>query len=87
MNVTAGVGGPAIAFYAGVSGWEQQRFVAEAQLYFALLNTASVTAKGLPHLPASQVGLLAAVLVAGLAAGHWAAGRVPYVRARQPPWR
>ena len=83
MNVTAGVGGPAIALYAAASRWEHQRFVGSIQLYFALLNTASIAAKGFPSLPARQVALLTAALALGLLIGRWAAMRLSVVRARQ----
>ena len=83
MNVTAGVGGPAVTLYAAVSRWEQKRFVGSIQLYFAVLNAMSVTAKGLLDLSGGQAFLLAAALVAGLLAGNRAVGLVPYTRARQ----
>ena len=48
MNVTAGVGGPAITLYAVSTGWEHRRFVGSIQLYFAVLNLGSIAAKGFP---------------------------------------
>ncbi len=83
MNVTAGVGGPAISLYAAASRWEHARFVGSIQLYFALLNAASVTAKGLPPVTAVQAVLLALALASGLLGGTVLARRVPVPRARQ----
>jgi uncharacterized membrane protein YfcA len=64
MNATAGVGGPALALYAMGSRWEHRRFVASAQLYFAVLNVGSVLAKGLPSVGAGR--LLSALLALGV---------------------
>ncbi len=83
MNVTAGVGGPAITLYAAASRWEHARFVGSIQLYFALLNAASVTAKGLPPVTGGQAALLAAALAVGLLGGTVLARRMPVARARQ----
>lgn len=46
MNVTAGVGGPAITLYVVSTQWEHVEFVASIQLYFALVNATSLAAKG-----------------------------------------
>lgn len=76
MNVTAGVGGPAIALYALGSGWRQVNFAATFQFYTLFVNGSSLLAKGGTHLPA-RVYLIGAVgLTVGLAAGHLLAGRV-----------
>src|SRR5690606_25112350 len=44
MNVTAGVGGPAISLYGLSTGWPHAPFVATVQLYFVVLNGASIVA-------------------------------------------
>jgi uncharacterized membrane protein YfcA len=64
MNATAGVGGPALALYAIGSRWEHRRFVASAQLYFAVVNAGSVLAKGLPSVGGGR--LLSALLALGV---------------------
>ncbi|MEP6650701.1 MAG: sulfite exporter TauE/SafE family protein [Lapillicoccus sp.] len=46
MNVTAGVGGPAIVLYAVSTGWEHRKFVATFQFYSIFTNLASLAAKG-----------------------------------------
>lgn len=70
MNVTAGVGGPAISLYGLSTGWPHAPFVATVQLYFVVLNGASIVAKGWPVLaPAVWVVALGALAV-GAAAGH-----------------
>jgi hypothetical protein len=81
MNATAGVGGPALAIYAIGSRWDHRHFVASAQLYFALVNVASIAAKGLPDLTATQLVITALALAAGLGAGQLLARRLPAERA------
>ena len=50
MNVTAGVGGPAIVLYAVSTAWEHRKFVATFQFYSIFTNLGSLAAKGgLPH--------------------------------------
>ncbi|MEU8352338.1 TSUP family transporter, partial [Streptomyces sp. NPDC048845] len=83
MNVTAGIGGPAVTLYAAATGWEQRSFVACMQLYSVLLNAGSLAAKGLPALPATVLGGAAAATLAGAVLGTLTARRVPAARARQ----
>ncbi|MBO8192302.1 TSUP family transporter [Streptomyces oryzae] len=83
MNASAGVGGPAITLYAVSTDWEHREFVGSMQLYFAVLNAASLAAKGgVPDLalPAALTAL--AALAAGSAAGHWLTRRIPVRWAR-----
>lgn len=76
MNVTAGVGGPAVALYALSTDWAHRSFVATLQLYFIGLSTASLVALGWPTLdPGTWAVTLAAVLL-GLGVGHVLTGRV-----------
>ncbi len=42
MNVTSGVGGPAFVLYAAAQKWDQKQFIASAQLFFLIVNLASV---------------------------------------------
>jgi uncharacterized membrane protein YfcA len=82
MNVTAGVGGPAISLYALSTGWAHRSFVATVQLYFVLLNAASIAAKGWPALSPATWIVAGGALAVGTAAGHHLAGRVSPDRAR-----
>lgn len=84
MNVTAGVGGPAITVYAVSTGWPHRAFAATAQLIFAVLGIASLLAKGrLPSLSSAGWAVTAVGLAIGILAGNRVADRVPANRARQ----
>ena len=84
MNVTAGVGGPAITIYAVATRWEHESFVATVQLYFAILNAASLIAKGgLPHLGPAPLLVALLALAVGTVAGQLLSRKVPARRARQ----
>ena len=76
MNVTAGVGGPAIVLYSLSTGWRHVEFVATAQAYFVALNTASLVAQGWPQLDGATWTLSLASLAAGLGLGEVLAKRV-----------
>ncbi len=82
MNVTAGVGGPAITLYAVGSRWPQRSFVGSMQLYFAMVNLGSIIAKGLPHVGSLAMSGALASLGVGLGIGHFAARRVSPGQAR-----
>lgn len=82
MNVTAGVGGPAVTVYAMAIRWPHAPFVATVQLHLVLVNAASLTLKGWPRLPAAVWLVAAVALLAGVVAGHLLARRVPPQRAR-----
>jgi uncharacterized membrane protein YfcA len=84
MNVTAGVGGPAIVLYAVSTGWEQHRFVATFQFYSIIVNVASLAAKGgLPSISAAALGVSFGALAIGLVAGHLLSRRVDPELARR----
>lgn len=84
MNVTAGVGGPAITVYAIATRWDHTEFVATVQLYFALLNAGSLIAKGgLPSLSWQVLVVSLAALGCGAAIGQRLNTKVPVARARQ----
>jgi uncharacterized membrane protein YfcA len=83
MNVTAGVGGPAITLYAVGTAWEHTAFVASMQLYFAIVNMGSIAAKGLPNLATADAVIIFAALAVALFAGHFGARHIPTHRARQ----
>lgn len=82
MNVTAGVGGPAVTLYAIASRWPLRSFVGSMQLYFALVNTGSIIAKGLPHVGVTVLAAAIGALVLGVVLGHVAAPHVAPERAR-----
>jgi uncharacterized membrane protein YfcA len=82
MNVTAGVGGPAISLYALSTRWAHRSFVATVQLYFVLLNAASIAAKGWPSLSPATWVVAGGALALGAAAGHRLARLVSPDRAR-----
>jgi uncharacterized membrane protein YfcA len=77
MNVTAGVGGPAIVLYSLSTGWRHVEFVATAQAYFVALNIASLVAQGWPRLDGAAWSLSFVSLAAGLGLGEVLAKRVP----------
>ncbi|MFT3877684.1 MAG: sulfite exporter TauE/SafE family protein [Propioniciclava sp.] len=83
MNVTAGVGGPAIVLYALSTDWKHEDFVATVQLYFVGLNIASLTARGLPALEDSTWIVVGIALAIGLAAGSLLAAKVSASLARR----
>jgi uncharacterized membrane protein YfcA len=83
MNVTAGVGGPAMVLYAVSSKWEHRRFVATFQFYSVMVNAASLLSKGGPHLPASALALSVGALAVGLVLGELLSRRVPAEKANR----
>ncbi len=84
MNVTAGVGGPAITLYARATRWEHHNFVGTIQLYFAIVNTGSIIAKGgLPSLSWPQILVCVAGLALGGITGRLLSQKVAVARAGQ----
>jgi uncharacterized protein len=83
MTATAGVGGPALTFYAITTRWEQRLFAATVQISFLSQATLALGLKGLAHLPGwlPMLGLFAA-MGAGLWLGRAVADRVPAGGAR-----
>ncbi|NLE99210.1 MAG: sulfite exporter TauE/SafE family protein [Propionibacterium sp.] len=77
MNVTAGVGGPAIVLYKLSNAWPHKQFVATVQVYFMALNTGSLIAHGLPTLPMPVWITAFAALATGIVVGHSASAKVP----------
>lgn len=83
MNVTAGVGGPAITVYAVATQWQQRSFAATAQLYFTIVGTASLLAKGgLPSLPVAEWATAGVALTTGIGIGTWLQAHVSASSAR-----
>src|SRR5450756_2007369 len=82
-NVTAGVGGPAMALYAVSTDWDHRRFVPSVQLYSAGLNLGSIAAKGQPHVPRSTLLVLLTALTGGIVVGNVLARRVSPGQARR----
>ena len=57
-------------------------FVGSMQLYFALVNTGSIIAKGLPHVGMTALVGAFSALGAGLAVGHFLTRHIAPERAR-----
>lgn len=76
MNVTAGVGGPAVSIYAIATDWPQRSFAATLQPYFLTISIASLVAKAAlgtadaPQLQAWVWILVGASSIAGLLLGE-----------------
>lgn len=83
MTASAGVGGPALTFYAITTRWEQRAFAATVQISFMSQATLALAFKGFAPLPgvAPLLGFLAA-MGAGTWLGRAVAGRVPAQGAR-----
>jgi uncharacterized membrane protein YfcA len=83
MNVTAGVGGPAIVLYAVSTSWEHRRFVATFQFFSIFTNLASLAAKGgLPRVSPAALLLSLGALAVGLVGGEVLSRRVDHEMAR-----
>ena len=83
MNVTAGVGGPAIVLYAVSTDWEHRRFVATFQFFSIFTNLASLVAKGgLPRISTTALLVSLGALVVGLLGGEVLARHVDRAMAR-----
>ncbi|WP_158600533.1 sulfite exporter TauE/SafE family protein [Tessaracoccus antarcticus] len=83
MSVTAGAGGPAITLYALSTRWKHRSFVGTAQLCFAIITAASLTAKGgPPDLPAATWALTLGALLMGVLLGGRVARYIPATLAR-----
>lgn len=75
-NVTAGVGGPALAVYGASTEHPRTSFVPTVQVVGIVTNALSLVAKHDAHLPGRLVlGCVAAVL-AGTLVGRWTSGLV-----------
>jgi len=83
MNVTAGVGGPAITLYAIGDAWAQRSFVASMQVYFGAINLASILTKGLPAMLPGTAMVLAAALLCGIVLGQVLTAVITPAQARQ----
>ena len=84
MNVTAGVGGPAIVLYAVSTKWEHRKFVATFQFYSIFTNLASLVAKGgLPHVSSAALVVSFGALAVGLVGGEFLARHVDHELARR----
>lgn len=89
MNVTAGIGGPAISVYAVLSRWSQTSFAATLQPYFVVVSGTSLLAK-LLFSGGAELALewwmwivIGITVVAGVALGDRVARLVPHELARR----
>ncbi len=79
MNVTAGISGPPVVWFAVNAGWPSERARPTIQLFFLGLNLVTLATLGWPaRLP---LGIVAA-LAAGVVAGVLLAGRLPAAAVR-----
>ena len=84
MNVTAGVGGPAIVLYAVSTAWEHRKFVATFQFYSIFVNVASLAAKGgLPQVSPAALAISFGALAVGLVGGEFLSRHVDHDLARR----
>jgi uncharacterized membrane protein YfcA len=81
-SVAAGIGGPPVAVYAVLSGWDPRGFAATAQPFFATNALAALVAKlvfadaSFPPFAGWQWATVLGAIVAGLAVGELLAPRV-----------
>ena len=83
MNVAAGIGGPAIALYAGNAGWPATAMRSTAQIYFVGLNVVALVSLGLPHVGGALLTGCLGALALGLPFGAAVARRIPEPAARR----
>lgn len=83
MNVTAGIGGPAIVLYSLSIGWRHAAFVATSQAYSIALNLTSLGVQGFPDLPLWMLALTLGCLVVGLIIGNVLTKKVSVESARK----
>jgi uncharacterized membrane protein YfcA len=83
MNVAAGIGGPAIALYAGNADWPATAMRSTAQVYFLGLNVVALASLGIPHVAGGLLAGCVAALVVGLLLGAVVARRLAEPTARR----
>ena len=88
-SVAAGIGGPPLAIYSVLSGWDPRRFAATAQPYFATNALAALVAKltltdaAFPAFAWWQWAVVMAAILVGLVIGDLVAPRVSAVAMRR----
>lgn len=88
MSALAGLAGPALAAFALLTRWPQERFVATVQPYFIIVGAGTVAVTLLadteswPTMPRPVWLALGAAVLAGTALGGWAQARLPAAWAR-----
>ncbi|MDO8145499.1 sulfite exporter TauE/SafE family protein [Isoptericola sp. 178] len=88
-SVAAGIGGPPVAVYAVLSGWDPKRFAATAQPFFAANALAAMVAKlvlsdaSFPSMAPWQWVVLMVSILAGLVVGDRLAPRVSATATRR----
>lgn len=83
MNVTGGVGGPAVASYALNAGWDPATRRSTFAAYFFGLNVLSVAARGGPETSPGFFAALVAAVVVGYAVGIGPADRLDHDAVRR----
>jgi len=88
-SVAAGIGGPPVAIYAVLAGWEPRAFAATAQPFFATNALAALVAKltltdaSFPPFDAWQWVVVLGAIVAGLVVGDRLSPHVPAAAVRR----
>ena len=77
LHVTSGLSGPPLVIYGLRSAWAQRSFVASLQLVFVVFGLLGLALRGAPSMPLGELGILTAVVLAGLGLGTLAARRIP----------
>jgi uncharacterized membrane protein YfcA len=77
MNVTAGVGGPALTVHATSDRWPREVFVGTGQVFLLAINLTSVLTKGIPAEPLPVWAGALALLFVGAFVGHHLSKVVP----------
>ncbi|GAA0965266.1 TSUP family transporter [Frigoribacterium faeni] len=70
MNVTAGVGGPALTVHATSERWPREVFVGTGQVFLLAINLTSLLSKGVPTEPWSVWAGAFVALALGAVIGH-----------------
>jgi len=88
-SVAAGIGGPPVAIYSVLSGWDPRGFAATAQPFFATNALAALVAKlvltdaSFPPFAAWQWAVVLGAIVVGLVIGDLLAPRIPAATVRR----
>jgi uncharacterized membrane protein YfcA len=88
-SVAAGIGGPPVAIYSVLSGWDPRAFAATAQPFFAtnalaaLITKLTLTDASFPPFAVWQWAVVLGAVVVGLVLGDLLAPRVPAAAVRR----
>jgi uncharacterized membrane protein YfcA len=77
MNVTAGVGGPALAIHSISERWNRETFLGTGQVFLLVINCLSIATKRFPTVSGGLWLGSAVALAAGAVVGHFVSRLVP----------